>query len=81
MSDVTCRPFGGLHIPVPVQARPRPDIPRAALGLDDAYTFLFSFDFLSVFERKNPLAVVDAFTRAFEPGEGPRLVHRCWLNA
>jgi glycosyltransferase involved in cell wall biosynthesis len=63
-----------LRFPVPVQPRPAPELPRAALGLDDAYTFLFSFDFLSVFERKNPLGVVDAFTRAFEPGEGPRLV-------
>ena len=25
-------------------------------------------------ERKNPLAVVEAFTRAFQPGEGPHLL-------
>ncbi len=34
--------------------------------------FLFSFDYLSVFERKNPLAVIEAFTRAFAPGRGRR---------
>ena len=28
----------------------------------------------SIFERKNPLAVVDAFRRAFAPGDGPRLL-------
>ena len=32
------------------------------------------FDFLSTFERKNPLGLVEAFTRAFAPGEGPVLV-------
>ena len=36
--------------------------------------FLYLFDYNSVFERKNPLAVVEAFTRAFEPGEGAELV-------
>ncbi len=32
--------------------------------------FLFSFDFLSVFERKNPLALIDAFGQAFRNNEG-----------
>jgi GT2 family glycosyltransferase/glycosyltransferase involved in cell wall biosynthesis len=48
---------------------------RADLGLpEDRYMFLFSFDFLSVLERKNPLGLIDAFRRAFRPGEGPVLV-------
>ncbi|HYZ93853.1 MAG TPA: glycosyltransferase family 4 protein [Actinomycetota bacterium] len=47
---------------------------RAALGLPEGFVFLFCFDFDSVFERKNPLAVVDAFTRAFAAGSGPQLV-------
>lgn len=38
------------------------------------FMFLFVFDYLSVFERKNPLALVDAFTAAFAPDEGPVLV-------
>jgi glycosyltransferase involved in cell wall biosynthesis len=49
-------------------------VDRADLGLTDAFTFLFCFDFASGFERKNPLGVVEAFSRAFTPGEGPRLV-------
>jgi glycosyltransferase involved in cell wall biosynthesis len=49
-------------------------ITRAQLNLPEAFTFLFNFDFLSVFERKNPVGLIDAFTRAFKPGEGPRLV-------
>jgi glycosyltransferase involved in cell wall biosynthesis len=54
---------------------------RADLGLpEDRFLFLFSFDYLSVFKRKNPLAVIDAFTRAFAPGEGPALVVKCINN-
>jgi glycosyltransferase involved in cell wall biosynthesis len=44
------------------------------VGLTDDFTFLFCFDIASGFERKNPLAVVNAFCRAFAPGAGPRLV-------
>ncbi len=36
--------------------------------------FLFLFDFLSCLERKNPLGIIEAFVRAFVPGEGPVLV-------
>ena len=38
------------------------------------YTFFFSFDFLSIVERKNPKAAILAFERAFRPEEGARLV-------
>ncbi len=47
---------------------------RAGLGFSDDFTFLFCFDFASGFERKNPLGVIEAFRRAFAPGDGPRLV-------
>jgi len=47
---------------------------RAALKLPEGYLFLFSFDFFSVVERKNPVGVIEAFKRAFAPGEGPTLV-------
>ncbi len=49
-------------------------VDRAALGITDDFTFLTCFDFGSVFERKNPLGVIEAFKRAFAPGAGPRLV-------
>ena len=48
--------------------------PRAALGLPEGFLFLFCFDFDSVFERKNPIAVVEAFRRAFPTPSGPQLV-------
>jgi glycosyltransferase involved in cell wall biosynthesis len=60
-------------VPVPVE-RPRgPLLSRTELGVPDVFTFLFVFDFWSG-PRKNPTAVVDAFTRAFRPGEGPMLI-------
>ena len=66
--------------PIPVYTITQPVIrPRATplrrerLGIEPgSFAFLFMFDHHSVFERKNPLAVVEAFTRAFPPGSpGP----------
>jgi glycosyltransferase involved in cell wall biosynthesis len=61
--------------PLPIKA-PIPGVAPglSSLGLPDAFFFLFCFDFLSVFERKNPIAIVEAFRRAFPPGTGPHLV-------
>jgi glycosyltransferase involved in cell wall biosynthesis len=47
---------------------------RAELGLPEGFLFLFVFDHHSVFERKNPLATIEAFKRAFPPGSGASLV-------
>ncbi len=61
--------------PLPVVPLDAPILSRAELNLPaDAFVFLFAFSFHSVVERKNPFALIDAFTRAFEPNEGPRLV-------
>lgn len=49
-------------------------ITRSRLGLPESFVFLFSFDFFSVLERKNPLGLIQAFTTAFAPAEGPTLV-------
>ncbi|MDQ3506997.1 MAG: methyltransferase domain-containing protein [Actinomycetota bacterium] len=48
---------------------------RSELGLPEGFLFLFSFDYHSVFERKNPLAAVEAFKKAFpNGGSGASLV-------
>lgn len=48
---------------------------RAHFGLpEDRFLFLFMFDFYSVFERKNPLAVVKAFQQAFSHRDPVSLV-------
>jgi hypothetical protein len=66
---------------VPVVAIPQPVSLSAEAGRSDpppalpsGFRFLFAFDYLSVFERKNPLAAVDAFNRAFGAGSGASMV-------
>jgi glycosyltransferase involved in cell wall biosynthesis/SAM-dependent methyltransferase len=59
-----------LTFPLPVLVPEPPALSRADVGLpDDAFVFLFVFDFFSTLERKNPLGLIEAFKRAFpEPG-------------
>jgi glycosyltransferase involved in cell wall biosynthesis/SAM-dependent methyltransferase len=59
---------------VPVTPGPPAEMTRAELGMPEGFTFLFVFDYRSVFRRKNPLGLVQAFRDAFEPGGGPSLV-------
>jgi hypothetical protein len=40
----------------------------------DRFVFLFVFDYFSTVERKNPVGLIEAFQRAFEPDEGPWLM-------
>jgi glycosyltransferase involved in cell wall biosynthesis len=65
-----------VHVfPMPIVEPPLEPVSRKTLGIPDArFAFLFSFNFRSVFERKNPLGLIDAFARAFAPDEGPVLV-------
>ena len=44
---------------------------------EDEYMFLFTFNYASVFERKNPLALLQAFRLAFRDQERVRLVIYC----
>lgn len=49
--------------------------PRSWFGLPETpFLVLFSFDMCSVMERKNPLALVRAFRKAFQHGEDALLV-------
>ncbi len=48
---------------------------RGQLGLpEQGFLFLYLHDYHSVAARKNPLGLIEAFRRAFEPGSGARLV-------
>jgi SAM-dependent methyltransferase len=67
-------PVPVVPMPVPVSFPTVEALAPGELGWPDAFTFLFSFDYNSVFARKNPLAVIDAYTRAFTAGEGTALV-------
>lgn len=73
VASETEKPVLTLPIGVELPAKVDP-LPRERVGAPEGFMFLFSFDFDSRFERKNPLAVVEAFRRAFQPGEGPVLL-------
>ncbi|HEY1014642.1 MAG TPA: glycosyltransferase family 4 protein, partial [Herpetosiphonaceae bacterium] len=62
-----------IYMPPPIAVElPEPGS-RADVGLpEDACLYLFIFDALSVIERKNPWAVIEAFKQAFPPRERAR---------
>jgi glycosyltransferase involved in cell wall biosynthesis/SAM-dependent methyltransferase len=62
-----------VRVPLPVTP-PDVTVPAPDLGLPDRFTFLFLFDFYSTVQRKNPEGLIEAFKRAFQPGEGPQLL-------
>jgi glycosyltransferase involved in cell wall biosynthesis len=63
-----------LTFPLPVLVPEPPALTRADLGLpEDAFVFLFVFDFFSTLERKNPLGLIEAFKRAFAEPSGALL--------
>lgn len=66
------------HAPMPVvRVPPVVDVAGApAVAPDDArpFTFLTAFDFQSEPARKNPHGAIEAFKRAFAPGEPARLI-------
>ena len=71
VAAATTKPVVTIALPIePIEPVERS---RTELGLPERFLFLFSFDYLSVFERKNPLGLVEAFTTAFGPDEGPVL--------
>lgn len=54
------------RVPIPVEIHLDHEFTRARFDLpEDCFVFLFTFNFLSYFERKNPLAAIRAFKRAF----------------
>ncbi len=62
-------------IPHPIELIKKHPYPRAHFGLpNNLFLFLFMFDFYSIFERKNPLAAIRAFKKAFRPDEPAGLV-------
>jgi glycosyltransferase involved in cell wall biosynthesis len=81
-SDFLQKSFSNVA-PVPVERIilevPKPHVPaglkRHHVGLDDSFTFLFTFDANSVMARKNPHGVIDAYREAFpERGDTKLLI-------
>src|SRR4051812_29303813 len=63
-------PVPVVRVPLPLSPEP-PGEPE--VELPDGFTYLFAFDYGSVFERKNPLGLLEAF----ESGSGASLVIKC----
>lgn len=62
-------------VTLPIEVPPTAKLGRYALDLpSDDFLFLCSFDYRAGFERKNPLAALEAFRAAFETGSGATLV-------
>jgi glycosyltransferase involved in cell wall biosynthesis len=66
-------PVPVITLPPPVQ-RPAALAAPSRLGVPEGFLFLFMFDYLSTIQRKNPVGLIEAFKRAFAPGEGPQLL-------
>jgi FkbM family methyltransferase len=75
-----CRAAIAADAPVPVRVFPVPvrdpwhGAPPEKTTTSDVTTFLFMFDYNSIFERKNPLGAVRAFQAAFEGRDDIRFV-------
>ena len=67
-------PVPVVKVTMPVSMPEVEEFDRGDLGLPEGFVFLFVFDYHSVFERKNPLALVEAFGQAFPEGSGASLV-------
>ncbi|MDQ3183420.1 MAG: methyltransferase domain-containing protein [Actinomycetota bacterium] len=67
-------PVPVVKVTMPVSMPEVEEFDRGDLGLPEGFVFLFVFDYHSVFERKNPLALVEAFEQAFPEGSGASLV-------
>ncbi len=67
-------PVPTIALPPPVQPPVEPAQPQRLDVPDEGFLFLFVFDYLSTIQRKNPVGLIEAFKRAFAPGEGPRLL-------
>lgn len=59
-----------VYMPLCVTLPRFPTLPRRSFGIrDNAFTFLYTFDFFSFLARKNPFAAIRAFHLAFPRGD------------
>jgi glycosyltransferase involved in cell wall biosynthesis len=72
LTSVTRKPV--TVFPVPLKTHVVEPLERSVLNLPEGFLFFFTFDFMSIVERKNPFGLIEAFKDAFQPGEGAALV-------
>jgi len=66
-------PVPVVRVPLPVLPPSPPARTRQELGLPEGFLVLFLFDHNSVMERKNPIGLIEAFSRAFPEDSGATL--------
>jgi SAM-dependent methyltransferase/glycosyltransferase involved in cell wall biosynthesis len=60
------KPVLTMPTPIPLPSKAEVSRDRRHFGIPaETFVFLFIFDFCSIFERKNPLGAINAFTKAF----------------
>jgi glycosyltransferase involved in cell wall biosynthesis len=68
-------------VKTPLAAPVRPTVgPQARSRFNlgkKTFMFLFAFDYMSIFQRKNPLAAVQAFRKAFSSRDDVKLILKC----
>ena len=78
----TVSPLPVKRMPHLIDVTPSAEASRQTFDVpEDLFVFLFVFDFLSYFDRKNPLATVEAFQRAFSADEPVALILKCANSA
>lgn len=74
VQSMTDRPVRLVPLPITISDRPT-HFTRAQVGMPDhAFVFLTNFDYLSSFQRKNPIGTIRAYREAFGPDDGAVLV-------
>lgn len=73
LSIATSKPVHRISQPIQISHTPA-RIDKKRFNLANKFTFLFCFNFLSIVDRKNPLAIVQAFQQAFPHTQDVQLV-------
>ena len=77
IANATSKEVYAFSLPVELPTNIEP-FHREIYGIpENNFVFLFCFDFLSVFERKNPLGLIEAYVKAFKEDENVSLVLKC----
>lgn len=74
VAAATDTPVRLVKLPIEIPKGPTRFSRRLLSMPQDSYVFLTNFDYLSVYERKNPIGVIRSFMSAFGPGDGATLI-------
>jgi glycosyltransferase involved in cell wall biosynthesis len=74
VKSVAPRKFPVKVMPIPLTVSDYEPVHRNTLQIDHRFTFGFTFDFLSVMKRKNPLGLVTAYIEAFPEEDDTHLI-------